>query len=172
MSNLSIDLLLKAFGKNSQIPYWKLLRIIEDLKESDLIKHDFVYEDYIFDVWEIQMNKRDYCDNNKEITIFMAEYLSLGPKMCDTCSSVGNKYLLSFLHERSFYGENEIVLAVYNSNVDFLTWMYETEIKWDYSLNYLEDIKDCEILNFLKVNMEDWKNNIFPSTYIKPAKKL
>jgi hypothetical protein len=166
-----VKLLLSAFGKKSNISNWTLSRIIFDLKEDGSLRFEYDSINLLMEEWENQMELCDFCDNNKELMIFMADYLKCGSRMCNIASIMGSKDILEFLHERKIYGKHEIALASHNCNVEFLKWMYDSELKWDYSLSYLDDIKDKEILEFLENNMENWKKSIFPSNYIKPAKK-
>jgi hypothetical protein len=173
MCNLAeeVNTLIKAFGKNSTISSWTLSKLILDLKEDGSLRFEYNLIGLLMCKWEDQMELGDFCDNNKDLMIFLADYLKYGSTMCNIAATMGSTDVLEFLHERNFFGKHEIALASHNCNVEFLNWMYESELKWDDSLNFLDDIEDEEILNFLENNMENWKNKVFPSNFIKPAKK-
>ena len=156
------NLIMNALKSNSEIPIWTLEECLY-LVSTDIPKYlPGNSVQIIILKWCTKEASKEagYIPmiNDIAITSALATYLNCGDLMCDHAVMEGNKYILEFLHDQGYRGNNEIAMVAHNCNVDFLSWMYESGIKWDDSLQYLDDIKDEKVLLFLKENMEDWKS--------------
>lgn len=152
-----------------QIPYFEFC-FLENIYRLSRYDDSENCKKIILEKWVELVFSNKVCDNILKITGEIAYNLDCGDILCNLTPQTGKRKVLTFLHEKGYKGDAEIAFAAHN-NLDFLRWMYESEMEWDDSLQFFDDIEDIKVLKFLKYNMKNWRNGKFPTINIKKAKQ-
>ena len=161
MSTLEFKKNKNVLGHDSLNDYWELSEYLYSMSRNNDPGEIERCSDDIIKKWEETIIIDGMSDSIEDITQLIVYHLDCGEKMCNLAVIAENKEVLEFLHEEGHTGDVEIALAAHNCSVDFLDWMYHSRIKWDGSLQFLDDIENECILEFLEKNMKNWKDNIF-----------